>query len=313
VASRTPRRQLRSQYNPHWGEYATAADLPNTAGAPLAASEFSLQAGDLAFVTGDGTYECLSAGGAAATPAAVWQKSGGGAASVAPLWEWNGVDTTQFGAPRYFADSLNVQAGTASLSVVPSPFTALGLNMLRVTGIGPFRGGVFFPILGLTLPSRYVMNYTPMSFSGSGLISFMGLSMTGAGIVRGLGHARSFASGGTNSQIAQVANNRLQANLNLEASGTATQSNLNAGETHRMDVWRLVGSATEQWRVSAESNAGNVRSGGNVSFLVNPIGADWNGVDGDVCGPGVQGGGSVATLTMDYLDMRIYSFPLPAP
>jgi hypothetical protein len=111
MASRTPRRQLRSQYNPHWGEYAAAGDLPNTAGAPLAASEFSLQAGDLAFVTGDGTYECMSAGGAAATPPAVWQKTGGvGGDSVDTI---NG-----FPAGNYYEAAAGIATGGAAFSAI---------------------------------------------------------------------------------------------------------------------------------------------------------------------------------------------------
>jgi hypothetical protein len=112
MASRTPRLQLRSQYNPHWGEFATAADLPNTAGNPLSASALVLQPGDLAFVTGDGTYECVTAGAVSATPPAVWQKTGGG-----PGGDY--VDTIEgFSAGGYYEADAGVAQGGANFSAV---------------------------------------------------------------------------------------------------------------------------------------------------------------------------------------------------
>lgn len=71
MASRTPPLQGRSQFHSHWGEFASAAALPNGSGAPLPATQFVLQAGDLAYVTGSGVYYCVSPGVAGGADA-VW-------------------------------------------------------------------------------------------------------------------------------------------------------------------------------------------------------------------------------------------------
>ena len=65
-----------------WGAtFADATALPNTAGAPLSANEFKLEAGDFAYVVlGTTFYICTSPGGVSATPPATWipLSTGGG-------------------------------------------------------------------------------------------------------------------------------------------------------------------------------------------------------------------------------------------
>lgn len=66
-----PSGQVRQGYQPHWGEYASLATLPNAAGNVLSAARFTLQAGDLAYVSGLGLYVCSSPGTAGGANA-VW-------------------------------------------------------------------------------------------------------------------------------------------------------------------------------------------------------------------------------------------------
>ncbi len=84
MASRTPGAstsfpsgQLRQGFSPYWGVYASEATLPNASGNSLVAAHFTLEEGDLATVTGLGTYRCASPGTAGASDA-VWEASGGG-------------------------------------------------------------------------------------------------------------------------------------------------------------------------------------------------------------------------------------------
>lgn len=79
MATRTPPLQTRSQFGRDWGNYATAADLPNASGAPLGAPFFSiLEVGDTAYSVADGaTYTCTNVGTAGGGDA-VWSSGGGG-------------------------------------------------------------------------------------------------------------------------------------------------------------------------------------------------------------------------------------------
>jgi hypothetical protein len=64
MAAKTPTLQARSQYSRDWGNYATAADLPNASGNALANPYFTqLEVGDTAYVTGTTQqYVCTSKG-----------------------------------------------------------------------------------------------------------------------------------------------------------------------------------------------------------------------------------------------------------
>lgn len=66
-----PGGQARQGYQPHWGEYASSATLPNATGNTLSVARFTLQAGDVAYVTGVGLYVCFDAGTANGSDA-VW-------------------------------------------------------------------------------------------------------------------------------------------------------------------------------------------------------------------------------------------------
>lgn len=63
--------QARQEWSPYWGVYASIATLPNAAGNILSATQFKLEQGDIAFVSGVGTCTCISPGAAGAGNA-VW-------------------------------------------------------------------------------------------------------------------------------------------------------------------------------------------------------------------------------------------------
>lgn len=75
MSTRNPSLQTRSQYQNFWGVYATANVLPNAAGFALVAAKFVLEAGDFAYVTGAGMYQCDSPGTAGGADA-VWSAIG---------------------------------------------------------------------------------------------------------------------------------------------------------------------------------------------------------------------------------------------
>lgn len=162
MATRTPGLQLRNQYQRNWGNYPTAALLPNTAGTPLSASQFKLEEGDEAYVIAEGvTYVCTSAGGIGAAPASTWAAASGGkfapryivGNTLAPFFDPaldQGPPFTYFHDP---GDGTGIAAALAAAAVVPgdvwirpgfydfnmltSPATPLTIpQSCRVSGIG---------------------------------------------------------------------------------------------------------------------------------------------------------------------------------
>lgn len=78
MALRTPPLQARSRFHAYWGSYATANDLPNAPGNPLAAAAFVLEAGDVAYSVADATLYVCTAQGTAGGGDATWSSLGGG-------------------------------------------------------------------------------------------------------------------------------------------------------------------------------------------------------------------------------------------
>lgn len=86
MSLRTPPLQPRSQFQRNWGNFATAADLPNASGAPLAAPAFAvLEVGDQAYSIADGaTYTCTAVGTVGGGDA-TWSAGASGAAGASYL------------------------------------------------------------------------------------------------------------------------------------------------------------------------------------------------------------------------------------
>lgn len=87
----------RVQAHPHWGTYATEADLPNVLGATVQSA--NLEAGDTAFVAAtQRLYVCLRPNAGTAS----WQAQGLDAGGETLAFEWNRTSVAQFSAtPDY--------------------------------------------------------------------------------------------------------------------------------------------------------------------------------------------------------------------
>jgi hypothetical protein len=113
MPTRTPKLQQRSQYNPHWGVYANPGALPNASGAPLAAVDFTLEAGDVAYVTSTGgLYFCVTPGTAGGGDA-VWRRSNA-PGTITLNGSVTGVTPEVLGA-YYFDSGQNLPASAIAL------------------------------------------------------------------------------------------------------------------------------------------------------------------------------------------------------
>jgi hypothetical protein len=108
MATRSP-----TETHAHHGAFLTAALLPNVAASPTQTD--TLQVGDVAYVTTDETlYVCTLATLGAAT----WFEIGAAGSGEQLIFEWNGVDTSQFEVAPAFSnfdvDTLTVVADAAA-------------------------------------------------------------------------------------------------------------------------------------------------------------------------------------------------------
>jgi hypothetical protein len=106
----------------YWGQFATAADLPNVAGAALQSS--FLNDGDTAYVNGTSRlYVCVYEG----EGVAVWNPFGNDGSSVDIAFQWNGVDVSQFEASAAFS-SFDSEALVATPSTTTPPGNLLDFS-----------------------------------------------------------------------------------------------------------------------------------------------------------------------------------------
>jgi hypothetical protein len=305
VPLRTPSLQQRSQYNPHWGVYASEAALPNGSGAALAAADFTLEAGDVAYVTGSGLYVCASPGTVGGADA-VWVAAGGSGSNL--LWEWNGADTTQFSAPESYQRYLGGGPdGTPALSVVAAPIG--GGNVLRLAAAG-LLGGVYWPIAGLTLPTNYVIEAgwaraTTYITGNPTIVMFASASPVRAAEF-------DFSFGTAAQYLGAVRSGIYEAYLSLGSSFTANPENFNRGVSVKLFVSRQAGANPATWRVGAPAASGlstvsqwdGARS--SLEDRAATDNGDWDGVDMPLCGPGVYvGGGGPENISVDMSYLRI--------
>jgi hypothetical protein len=305
MPTRTPKLQTRSQYNPHWGVYASEAALPNGSGAALLAADFTLEAGDVAYVTGSGLYVCASPGTVGGADA-VWVAAGGSGSNL--LWEWNGADTTQFSASEsYQRFGGGGPQGTPALSVVAAPIG--GGNVLRVAATA-LIGGVYWPIAGLVLPESYVIEAgwvraTTYITGNPNIVMF-----ASTGPVRAASFDFSFNN---NQQYLGAIRSGIYVSFpTLGASLSASAANFNRGVSVKLFVTRQAGANPATWRVGAPAAFGMGAAAmwdGARSSLEDRAATDngdWDGVDMPLCGPGVYvGGGGPEDISVDMSYLRI--------
>jgi len=76
-----PSGQLRQGFGRNWGNYVSAATLPNASGNALSLAHFTLEEGDCAWVVGDQLWECIDPGTAGGTDA-LWIRTEPGPSNV---------------------------------------------------------------------------------------------------------------------------------------------------------------------------------------------------------------------------------------
>ena len=321
MATRTPGLQSRSQYGSYWGQYASAAALPNASGNPLANPYFAqLEAGDIAFVTGGTLYVCTSAGTLGGADAA-WSAVGGGGSGT--LWAWNETDTSQF---QISLDTIG--SGGAALSVVqkdwgpalrvtwPTKTTGLQATFITITdpGITKLTGDRY----------RYTQNFRLCGFSGTASEwycvgpSFLCNKQTGAGFY-------GLAIGGDANSFSRYA--RVQAGT--LALSSATPSWITDALTPVFDeintafrnavVAKHVAASPPGFqnfcygRKSSQSGGVDVIAGVNNTYYVNQIaafGAGWGAETLDTCGIFILGAtGTTAGQWMEFDLMSIVRDP----
>ncbi len=115
----------------HWGSYASLAQLPNSSGNAFGAPGFALLApGDLATVSGEGVYTCVSPGTVGASNA-VWTP-----VRSEVIARWNRLDKTQWKAARNYNTFAAADAVTLTV-VAPGPVGVGPVLRLATTGVDP--------------------------------------------------------------------------------------------------------------------------------------------------------------------------------
>lgn len=127
-----PSGQDAQKYHSYWGTYPSAAELPNGTGNVLSGLQFTLQAGDIAYVPDFGTYTCTSAGSA-----------GGGDATWFPTSGVTGILLFRPGG----APNPVVLTTWPTLMLHVAPLAALGVPFLVVFDL-TLVGGTFTPPAG---------------------------------------------------------------------------------------------------------------------------------------------------------------------
>lgn len=150
-----------TQHHNHWHTFASAAQLPNVSGASV--QDAALEVGDLAYVTGSGTYECTNATLGSAT----WTQIGGGVGAItgsmdAPservLWAWNQTDLSQFTGPQDYG----TPNGTLSVAPYPAGLDVPQRNRIVYTQPGdtPISGRIWWVNDLPTMPDAYIVEAT---------------------------------------------------------------------------------------------------------------------------------------------------------
>jgi len=141
-----PNGQAREQFGRDWGNYASAATLPNAAGNVLPASQFTLEAGDRAYLIVSGTsgleYLCVSAGTAGGGDA-VWIVNSGG------LGPWSSV---------LYVDNVrgNDTTGTRGDDNLPFATVQAALNAMQTNDAVLLAPQTFTLTAPLTVPAPVV-------------------------------------------------------------------------------------------------------------------------------------------------------------
>ena len=146
VSTSFPSGQARQQFGRDWGNYASAATLPNAAGNVLPANQFTLEAGDRAYLIVSGTsgieYLCVSAGTAGGGNA-VWIVNSGG------LGPWSSV---------LYVDNVRGSDATGTRGDNNLPFATpqAAINAMQTADVVQLAPQLFLLTATLTVPATVV-------------------------------------------------------------------------------------------------------------------------------------------------------------
>jgi len=149
MATRTPSLQARSRFHHYWGQYATAATLPNATGNPIGAPYFAeLEVGDVAYVTGLAElYQCTSVG-TSGIGDAVWTSAGAGHQTARFI-----VGNALAGDTIHTCDFLDPGNGTGLAAAITAA-TALGYGVDIFVRAGTITLNPALVALPLVLPAN---------------------------------------------------------------------------------------------------------------------------------------------------------------
>ncbi len=233
------------------------------------------------------------------------------------LFEWNGVDTTQFGASVAWKTDLGTgPAGAPVLSVEPGPAETewYGHNLLRIATTANLAGGYFFPPI-VTLPVRYTVEMWLAGWTGAGdcapVIVLAALAAAAIGNRRGLTHWLGGGAGGAANALGLI-------QAAGEQDGTVFLNNTVPYDTPRLEsslyrfrweVRRPDGEATAVFGVTGRLDGSSPGDIGHADGIGDPQ-VTWNSATFDKCGPGIYNAGGAGGATMDILKFRILASPL---
>ena len=297
-------------YSRHVGNYVSAAELPNTAGAAVQTPRLSV--GSIAWALAEAAlYVCEdpTEGAAAWTVVQVGTETKGPDGTL--VWQWNKTDLSQFnGSSPDFSDA----GGNLSTLAVTAPFAGRG-NMLEIQGTGT------------TMSALWLVN-TPIPFVGTKREFVIELEMydldQGAGGYAGAAYlcddSGSFHGLGHSVYGVAALSSRIDAGARslTSATGEGADDNGMCRIHVRGQVFPSKPPEVSAYAVAMPSVSGRQgdirRTGPNVGASGaetygsgGALPASWNGLSCAQFGLWIQSsGGNLAPTNVRFMDFRVY-------
>jgi hypothetical protein len=227
------------------------------------------------------------------------------------LWEWNGIDTTQFDTPAIDVGVGGDGSTTMSLSVVDRG-AVIG-NVLRTTLAVTDGGGIFFVSASeLTLPTRYVAVCRHYGTAGTGAGN-MACGMVLWSDANGNAMIPQRTTGNSNLTLTGYVNAVLTSQEGLVSGGTLSDPATidRRGILQIMECHRQAGTSPKLFfaRVEERMGDGGISNDATHSAAHGALGANWDGLDCTRFGVGVRVNIANVSGTMDLAQLQIYAHP----
>ncbi len=237
--------------------------------------------------------------------------------------EWNGEDDSQFGAPIAFRGFGAAVNGDPELAVVPGAGEWGDRNVIRISTTEDLEGGYYFPF-DVVLPVRYIVEFWIAGFVATGdcrpVVALAFLGSPALADRRGMWHWI-----GQSGQ-AGIGNHIGFSYANLEPTAAGLNNIAEVNDTYleqglyryRWEVRRPNGEATPKFSANGSVKGATLPSAGETDIgAINgttnaaSIGAGWDSLAFDDCGPGIyNSGGAGGVTSFDILHFRILASPL---